>query len=139
MTPTRTELPADDPESPRLAADQRWTGVLQGLLGEGFDVSNVIEEGLNGRTTDVDYVDRPGCNGRPYLLPCLLSHQPLDLVVVMLGTNDVKSCFDRTPEAIADALRGYLDDIAANAADRHGGATAVVLVSPILIDDSASL
>ncbi len=123
-------------DSGRLPADQRWTGVLQRLLGERFDV---IEEGLNGRTTDVDYEDRPGCNGRPYFLPCLLSHQPLDLVVVMLGTNDVKSCFDRTPEAIADALRGYLDDIAANAADRHGGATAVVLVSPILIDDSASL
>ena len=110
--------------------------MLQRLLGERFDV---IEEGLNGRTTDVDYEDRPGCNGRPYFLPCLLSHQPLDLVVVMLGTNDLKSCFDRTPAAIADALRGYLDDIAVNAADRHGRATAVVLVSPILIDDSASL
>jgi len=127
---------SDGADSGRLPADQRWTGVLQRLLGERFDV---IEEGLNGRTTDVEYEDRPGCNGRPYFLPCLLSHQPLDLVVVMLGTNDLKSCFDRTPEAIADALCGYLDAVAVNAADRHGGATAVVLVSPILIDDSASL
>ena len=128
--------PADDPESPRLAADQRWTGVLQGLLGDRFDV---IEEGLNGRTTDLDYDDRPGCNGRPYFPPCLLSHQPLDLVLIMLGTNDLKACFDRTPQGIADALGGYLDDITANGTDRLGRTPAVVLVSPIWIDSSASL
>jgi lysophospholipase L1-like esterase len=127
---------AEGADSGRLPADQRWTGVLQRLLGGRFDV---VEEGLNGRTTDVEYEDRPGCNGRPYLLPCLLSHQPLDIVVVMLGTNDLKACFGRTPEAIAAALRGYLDDIAVNAVDRRGQSTAVVLVSPIWIDDSAAL
>ncbi len=120
----------------RLAADERWTGLLQGFLGDGYDV---IEEGLNGRTTDVDYVDRPGCNGREYFVPCLQSHHPLDAVVVMLGTNDLKTCFDRTPETIADALRGYVDDVAANASDRQGRTPTVVLVSPIRIDDHAPL
>ena len=128
--------PADDPEYVRLAADERWTGLLQGLLGDGYDV---IEEGLNGRTTDVDYVDRPGCNGREYFVPCLQSHHPLDAVVVMLGTNDLKTCFDRTPETIADALRGYVDDVATNASDRQGRTPTVVLVSPIQIDDHAPL
>ena len=53
--------PGDDPEYVRLGPDVRWTGRLQRLLGDGYDV---VEEGLNGRTTDVDYVDRPHCNGR---------------------------------------------------------------------------
>ena len=43
--------------------------------------------------------DRPGCNGRAYFVPCLQSHHPLDAVVVMLGTNDLKTCFDRTADA----------------------------------------
>ncbi len=127
--------PADDPDYVRLAADRRWTGVLQIVLGDGFDV---VEEGLSGRTTDTDYDDRPGCNGRQYFVPCLQSHHPLDVVVVMLGTNDLKSCFDRTPDEIAMALDGYLDDIAANVADRHGRAPAALLVSPIWIDDTAA-
>jgi lysophospholipase L1-like esterase len=126
--------PADDPDYVRLQADRRWTGVLQRLLGDGYDV---IEEGLNGRTTDVDYEDRPGCNGRSYFVPCLLSHHPLDVVVVMLGSNDLKSCFDRTPTAIAEALHGYVDDIAANVTDRRGRAPVTVLVSPIRINDAA--
>ena len=128
--------PADDPDYVRLPSDVRWTGVLQSLLGDGYDV---IEEGLNGRTTDVDYADRPGCNGRTYLAPCLLSHHPLDVVVIMLGSNDLKSCFDRTAEVIAGALHGYVDDIAANVADRQGGTPTTVLVSPIRIDDTAPL
>lgn len=127
--------PADDPDYARLPADRRWTGVLQTVLGDGFDV---VEEGLNGRTTDTDHPDRPGCNGREYFVPCLQSHHPLDVVVVMLGTNDLKSCFDRTPQEIARALDGYVDDVAANLADRHGNVPATVLVSPIWIDDTAA-
>ena len=126
--------PADDPDYVRVHADRRWTGVLQRLLGDGFDV---IEEGLNGRTTDVDYEDRPGCNRRSYFLPCLLSHHPLDVVMVMLGSNDLKSFFGRTPTAIAEALHGYVDDIAANVTDRRGRAPVTVLVSPIRINDTA--
>jgi len=126
--------PTKDPDYVRLNADRRWTGVLQRLLGNGYDV---IEEGLNGRTTDVDYEDRPGCNGRSYFVPCLLSHHPLDVVVIMLGGNDLKPCFDRTPQAIADALHRYIDDVAANVTDRRGRVPATVLVGPILADDTA--
>jgi lysophospholipase L1-like esterase len=119
----------------RLAADRRWTGVLQQLLGDAYDV---IEEALNGRTTDVDDDDRPGCNGRPYFVPCLARHHPLDAVVVMLGSNDLKACFDRTAREIADALHGYVDDIAVNVADPKGRVPTTLLVGPIWIDDTAS-
>jgi lysophospholipase L1-like esterase len=126
-------IPADDENYVRLPADVRWTGRLQLLLGDGY---YVIEEGLGGRTTDLDYADRPGCNGRPYFGPCLQSHDPLDVVVIMLGTNDLKTEFSRSPAAIAAALDGYISDVAENAENRAGGPPRTILVSPIHIDDS---
>jgi lysophospholipase L1-like esterase len=117
----------------RLPADQRWTGRLQRLLGDGYEV---VEEGLNGRTTDVDYVDRPHCNGRTAFPMALLSHGPLDVVVVMLGSNDFKTCFERTAPAIAGALSGYVDDVATYVVDRDGRTPPLLLVSPILLDES---
>jgi lysophospholipase L1-like esterase len=125
--------PSDDEDYARLAADVRWTGRLQLLLGYDY---NVIEEGLNGRTTDLDYADRPGCNGRRYLVPCLQTHHPLDAVVIMLGTNDLKIPFHRSAAMIAGALDGYIDDIAANAETPRGGVPRTVLVSPIHLDDT---
>lgn len=126
-------IPADDEDYVRLAADVRWTGRLQRLLGDSYDV---IEEGLSGRTTDLDYDDRPGRNGRLYLVPCLLTHQPLEVVVLMLGTNDLKIQFDRTPADIALALSGCIDDIELFATTRAGRVPRIVLVSPIHLDDS---
>lgn len=72
----------------RHAFEDRWPSVLQKALGT--DV-NVIAEGLNGRTTAYDDhladCDRNGAR----ILPTLLhSHAPLDLVIIMLGTNDLK-------------------------------------------------
>jgi lysophospholipase L1-like esterase len=125
--------PSDDEGYVRLAADVRWTGRLQRLLGDAYDV---IEAGLSGRTTDLEYDDRPGCNGRPYFRPCLLSHGPIDVVVLMLGTNDLKVQFDRSAAAIAEALGGYVDDIGSEVANRVGGMPSTVLLSPIHVDDS---
>ena len=125
--------PADDPEYVRLGPDVRWTGRLQRLLGDGYEV---VEEGLNGRTTDVDYVDRPHCNGRTYFPAALMSHHPLDFVVVMLGSNDFKTCFGRSAPTIANALHGYVDDVATYVTDRHGRTPPVLLLSPIRLDDS---
>ena len=109
--------PADDPEYVRLGPDVRWTGRLQRLLGDEYEV---IEEGLSGRTTDVDYVDRPHCNGRTYFPAALMSHHPLDFVVVMLGSNDFKTCFGRSAPTIADALHGYVDDVETYVTDQDG-------------------
>ena len=126
--------PSDDPAYVRLPPDRRWTGLLQRLLGNGYDI---IEEGLEWRTTDMDYEDRAGYNGRSYFVPCLLSHAPLDVVVIMLGSNDLQH-FKRTPTAIADALDGLVDDVAATASERGGRVPTTVLVSPIWIDDTPS-
>jgi lysophospholipase L1-like esterase len=75
----------------RYGRDERWTGVLRNELGDGY---LVIEEGLNGRTTVWDDpIEGRYKNGQSYLLPCLESHHPLDLAIIMLGTNDLKRRF----------------------------------------------
>jgi lysophospholipase L1-like esterase len=77
----------------------RWPGVLAAELGEGW---RVIEEGLPGRTTVFEDPFRPGAmNGRAYLGPCLLSHEPVDLLVLFLGTNDLDPRYTVTADEIA--------------------------------------
>ena len=86
----------------RYPADVRWTGVLQNSLGDGF---RVIEEGLNGRTNVTNEAERPIRSGQDVLPVILESHRPLDLVVIMLGTNDLKYDFNLSAEQIADGAR----------------------------------
>ncbi|BBZ63678.1 SGNH/GDSL hydrolase family protein [Mycolicibacterium monacense] len=82
----------------RYPRDVRWTGVLADELGADY---TVIEEGLSARTTSADDPSDPRLNGAAYLPACLASHLPLDLVVIMLGTNDTKAYFHREPLDIA--------------------------------------
>jgi lysophospholipase L1-like esterase len=82
----------------RLELRARWPGVLRASLGPGFEV---IEEGVRGRTTDWDDLFDEGRDGLAYLVPCLKSHAPLDLVILMLGTNDLKAVFRLGPGEIA--------------------------------------
>ena len=123
-----------DKTSRRQPANVRWTGVLQSRLGNSYEV---VEEGLSSRTTDLDYAKKPGRNGRTYLEPCLDSHAPIDIVVLMLGTNDFKIEFNRSTEDIANALRGLVDLVHAKTAKYNGNLAKVVLVSPILVDGNA--
>lgn len=118
-------------EPGRWPSDVRWTGRLQERLGSEY---YIIEEGLGGRTTDLDDPERNDRNGRTYFQPCLRSHSPLDMVVIMLGTNDLKSRFNRDPEEIAAALDGYIDDIERTAWTRTSGVPATLLLSPIYLD-----
>lgn len=71
----------------RFPKSKRWTGVCQDLLGEGFEV---VEEGLNGRATIYDDPFNPYLNGKRGLGYSLISKKPIDLVVLFLGTNDLK-------------------------------------------------
>lgn len=71
----------------RYAPDVRWTGVVQKELGDEY---HIIEEGLNARTSAYDDPWEFWRNGRDYLPGCLISHKPLDLLVISLGTNDLK-------------------------------------------------
>ena len=111
----------------RYPRDVRWTGVLRACLGEGY---HVIEEGLNGRTTVWDDPIEGHKNGRAYLVPCLETHRPLDLVIIMLGTNDLKVRFSLSAYDIANGARVLAREVLASTAGRDGRAPAMLLVAP---------
>ena len=81
----------------RYPKDVRWTGVLQKLLGEQYAV---IEEGCNGRTTVFEDIAEPWKAGLGYLKPCLNTHKPIDFVIMMLGSNDLKRMFHASAKEI---------------------------------------
>ena len=89
-----------DPETgERFPEDVRWPGVLRTRLGDDY---TVIEDGLSGRTTVWDDpIEGVHKNGRTYLRPCLESHSPVDLIALMLGTNDLKKRFGSSASDIA--------------------------------------
>ncbi len=111
----------------RFAPDKRWTGVLQSGLGEGF---RVIEEGLNGRTTVWDDPIEGDKNGETYLRPCLQTHKPLDLVILMLGTNDLKRRFSLSAQDIAGGAEKLVRIILASGTGPGESAPQVLLVCP---------
>lgn len=75
----------------RLDFEQRWPGVLELGLAAGGRRVRVIEDCLNGRRTVWEDPYKPGRNGLDGLAQCIESHSPLDLVILMLGTNDFQS------------------------------------------------
>ena len=80
----------------------RWPMRMGELLGRDW---TVIEEGFNGRTCVYDDPVEGGFkSGVSYLPPCLMSHNPLDVVVIMLGTNDTKRRFGLTPMTIGQSM-----------------------------------
>jgi lysophospholipase L1-like esterase len=121
-------VPAEgDEPTQRYGPDERWPGVLRRDLGDGYWV---VEEGLNGRTTVRDDPLEPHRNGRAFLIPCLTSHYPLDLVVVMLGTNDLKQRFGVAAAEIAAGAGILVDEILRSPTGRDGGPPGVLLVCP---------
>ncbi|MBN1299021.1 MAG: SGNH/GDSL hydrolase family protein [Actinobacteria bacterium] len=109
----------------RFDKETRWTGVLQKVLGKEYEV---IEEGLNGRTTVWDDpVEGIHKNGARYLPACLESHAPIDVVVIMLGTNDLKPKFSVEAFDIAMSI-GVLINIVKKSGCGPGGSSPEILV-----------
>ena len=112
----------------RYPPDARWPGVLKSQLGAGW---HVVEEGLSGRTTvHDDPVEGVHKNGRRYLRPCLQSHAPLDLVIIMLGTNDLKVRFNKPPSEVAMGIGCLVYDIKELAPGRGGTVPEIMVVAP---------
>jgi lysophospholipase L1-like esterase len=88
-------VPRSDERYPRGV---RWPSKLQELLGDEYEV---ISEGLCGRTLVVVDPKKPHRSGISYLQACLESHDPIDLMIIMLGSNDVKTTFNLEAKDIA--------------------------------------
>lgn len=122
----------------RYPRDQRWPSVLQAQLGGDF---HVIEEGLNARTTVLDDPIRGGAvkNGLTYLRPCLESHAPLDLVLLMLGTNDLKHRFGFSAYDIAANVMALVTIIQQSSAGIDGRPPKVLMMSPAYLGPLTAL
>ncbi len=110
----------------RFDENQRWTKLLQKNLGDDYDV---IEEGLGGRTTVFEDPTAEGLSGLQMISPCMQSHGPLDLVIIMLGTNDTKERFAANAFVIARGLE-RLALKAMQTQNTWRGAPNVLLIAP---------
>ncbi|WP_069999793.1 SGNH/GDSL hydrolase family protein [Cellulosilyticum sp. I15G10I2] len=123
-----------DPSScERFDENTRWTGVLQNLLGSAY---KVIEEGCSGRTTVWEDPIELDKNGYAYLKPCLESQRPLDLIIIMLGTNDLKPRFSVGAADIASSAGQLVKTAKSYFYTKGLHIPEVLLVSPILVAEN---
>jgi lysophospholipase L1-like esterase len=125
------------PNGPRHAYEDRWpTALEKGLGGE----ARVIAEGLGGRTTAHDdwfaNADRNGARVLPTLLE---SHSPLDLVIIMLGTNDLKPHLGRTAAEAGRGMGRLVQVIRGHYAGRREAEPKIILVAPPRLVDTDNL
>lgn len=112
----------------RYPHEQRWVTLLARDLGPDY---LVIPEGLNSRTTVwPDPVKGEYKSGKSTLIPILESHHPLDLVVLMLGTNDLKHRFGLSAWDIACSAQTLVEMIQRSTFGPDGRAPWVLLVAP---------
>ncbi len=122
------------PTGGRYDEHTRWPMRMQALLGTGYAV---IEEGFNGRTCVFDDPVEGGFkSGVQYLPPCLMSHNPLDAVIIMLGSNDTKVRFGMTPMTIGQSMM-QLVRVAKQYAVNEAGETAHIIIAapPQILDN----
>lgn len=120
----------------RFPRNIRWTGILQTVLGDGY---SIIEDGLNGRTTVFDDPIRLYRAGKDDLVLTIDVNRPLDLIIISLGANDLKTFYNQPAANIALGIEYLLGQIFNY---RWGGAYTcpkVLVVSPPALTDAAYL
>lgn len=119
----------------RHEPENRWPIVLQSLLGQ--DVT-VIAEGLNGRTTAFDdHLAGADRNGARILPTLLTTHAPLDLVIVMLGANDMKPFVCGHAIGAKQGMQRLIDIIRGHDYPMDEEAPDILIVAPPALRDTA--
>ena len=112
----------------RYADHERWPRVMGAALGADW---TVVEEGLNGRTTvHADPIEGVWLDGSSTFTAIIRSHMPLDVVAIMLGTNDLKAKFSVGPFDIAGGVEVLLKQLSRAEAGRGGGVPKAVVICP---------
>jgi len=111
----------------RMEDAKQWPNVLQQLLGDEY---RVVQEGLSGRVAGGFERQKPVYNGRRSFEVAYRSAAPVDLVIVALGTNDLKADYGRSAQNIADDLRWYADAIQRFQDVAEGKDTKVLYICP---------
>ena len=111
----------------------RWTSLLAENLGKDFQV---IEAGLNSRTTVIDDEVEKYRNGLKYIDVVVEMNWPLDLVILMLGTNDMKVRYQAQAVDIAEGARSIVREIRRLHQEiRPDWMPQILLVSPLLVGE----
>lgn len=118
---------ANPVERNRYPLQQRWPTVLQNDLGSEF---TIIAEGQPGRTTVWQDPIEGGRAGIDAIITCLESHAPLDLVIILLGTNDLKHRFSLTATDIALGAQHLVNITMAKNCGPQNTTPKVLLVAP---------
>lgn len=118
----------------RWPKGQRWPDLLQQHLGETW---HIIAEGLPGRTTVYDDPRGEWLNGQRTLRPVLASHAPIALLILMLGTNDLKAIFDVNAATIAANVGSLIDNARSFGIGPASQAPRILVLSPIPINEAA--
>ncbi|ESW61517.1 MAG: hydrolase [Rhodobacter sp. CACIA14H1] len=123
----------DRNEYHRFGPGVRWPTVAQAALGPEWELA---EEGLPGRTAQYDDpVMGAHMNGRVGLRIALQTHGPIDVMTLMLGTNDVKTRFASTPPEVVAGVAGLLDvAMSQEYQDRHGGFRILLICPPPVVE-----
>jgi len=112
----------------RHALADRWPSVLQTALGV---VVHVVADGLNGRTTAFDdFLAGADRNGARVLPTVLTTHAPVDVIVIMLGANDMKPWIHGNPVAAMQGMRRLVDIVRGHDYPFGGPAPQILLVAP---------
>ncbi len=114
----------------RYDDDTRWTGILQNLLN---DKATIIEEGQNGRTIATDDPAEGEKNGLKYIEPCMESQKPFDVIVIMLGSNDLKCKFNYAAMDIAGEMEIMIKKVKSYIHFNMNDSAEILLISPPLI------
>lgn len=117
----------------RYAPDVRWTGIARAALGPDW---HLVEEGLPGRTAQfADPVMDGLMDGMPALRMALQSHGPLDVLTIMLGTNDVKTRFGASAETVMGGVAALLDlALGTEMQMRHDGFKVLLICPPPVLE-----
>ena len=121
------------PSGERYDETARWTSVMADKLGDRYAV---IEEGLSGRTTAFEDPIEEYRNGKSYIMPCLLTNMPIDLIIVMLGSNDLKRLFGLTAFLIAKGMELLCGKILKSECGINGQPPKLLIASPIHVGDN---
>ena len=120
----------------------RWPMVLHSILNSAAPDDPqwwVVEEGQNGRTSCREDPVEGDRNGLRHLIPILESHKPIDIVAVMLGTNDLKPRFNPTPYDIARGVQQVARAAQQSETGPGGTAPKVLIICPAATEQSPAL
>ena len=114
----------------RLAFDKRWPGVFENILNSRNKDIRVLENCLNGRRTVWSDPFKPGRDGSQGLAQVIEMHSPLELVILMLGTNDFQTTHDNNAWLSAQGSAKLIDIIRQAPIEPDMPVPDIILVAP---------